>query len=353
VSKQQTTRRLLLAIVLVISSLFLFTPRFWARMTLPPYMVDIPELAEKAPLIFRGHVLAVIPPISDSEPGNIAIATIEVGRWYRGTGPTQETLQFSFNKFVNDGHDCINFSPYTYWLIFAHEESGRLQLVDDCTGALTISPLLGRKLKTVDWLAQMEADFLVGLHDPDSEARIASIQRLGGLKLPSSRAALHAVIEKGGDAESKWALYAALRTGDISVLPRVQKLLANGDREDPERAIAFQLQSVTDPGAVPGLIAILETAPSEFTRNCILDVLGEKLKDQRAVPTLAAHLSDPDRDLQYYSLHGISNITHEEACTLPPQWKEEDVEPQISHCKLWWEQSGKFKNWTEQRPLSD
>jgi hypothetical protein len=80
VSKQQTTRRLLLAIVLVISSLFLFTPGFWARMTLPPYMVDILELAEKAPLIFRGHVLAVIPPISDSEPNNISIATIEVDR---------------------------------------------------------------------------------------------------------------------------------------------------------------------------------------------------------------------------------------------------------------------------------
>jgi HEAT repeat protein len=101
---------------------------------------------------------------------------------------------------------------------------------------------------------------------------------------------------------------------------------------------------------VPGLIAILETAPSEFTRNCILDVLGEKLKDQRAVPTLAAHLSDPDRYARYDSLVGLQNITHEEACTLPPEWKEEDVEPEISRCKLWWEQSGKFKNWTEQRP---
>jgi HEAT repeats len=353
VSKQQSTRRLLLAIVLVISSLFLFTPRFWARLTLPPYMVDIPELAEKAPLILRGHVLAVIPPISDSEPGNIAIATIEVDRWYRGTGPTQETLQFSFNKFVNDGHDCIKFSPYTYWLIFAHEESGRLQLVDDCTGALTISPLLGRKLKTVDWLAQMEADFLAGLRDPDSAARIGSIQRLGGLKLPSSRAALHAVIEKGGDAESKWAVYAALRTGDIFVLPRVQRLLAKGDDQDPERAIALQLESVTDPGALPGLIGILESAPSEFTRHNVLIALAEKLKDQRAVPALAAHLSDPDYYARYDSLAGLQNITHEEACTLPPKWKEEDVEPQISHCKLWWEQSGKFKNWTEQRPLSN
>jgi len=353
VSKQQTTRRVLLAIVLAISSLVFFTPGFWARLTIPPYMVDIPELAEKAPLIFRGHVLAVIPAISDSEPNNISIATIEVDRWYRGHGPAQQTLQFTYNRIFNDGHDCINFPPYTYWLIFAHEESGRLQLVDDCTGALTISPRLGRNLGTTDWLAQMEADFLAGLHDPDAAARIASIQRLGGLKLPSSRAALHAVIQKGSAVESKWAVYVALRTGDVSVLPRVKQLLAKGDREDPERAIALQLESVTDPGAVPGLIAILETAPSEFTRNCILDVLGEKLKDQRAVPTLAAHLSDPDRDAQYYSLHGISNITHEDACSSPSAGKEQSLELHVSHCKLWWEQSGKFKNWTEQRPLSN
>jgi HEAT repeats len=259
-------------------------------------------------------------------------------------------LLFSFNKFVNDGHDCINFSPYTYWLIFAHEESGRLQLVDDCTGALTISPRLGRTLGTTDWLAQMEADFLAGLRDPDSAARIASIQRLGGLKLPSSRAALHTVIEKGGDAESKWAVYAALRTGDISVLPRVQRLLAKGDREDPESAVALRLESVDDPRAVPDLIAILESAASEFTRNSVLIALGEKLKDPRAVPTLAAHLSDPDRYARYDSLVGLLNITHEEACTLPPEWKEEDVEPQISRCKFWWEQSGKFKSWTDQRP---
>ena len=344
-----TTRRLLLTIVLVSSSLFLFTPAFWARLTLPPYMVDIPELAEKAPLIFRGHVLAVIPPISDSEPGNISFATIEVDRWYRGHGQVQQTLQFAYNKIFNDGHDCINFSPYTYWLIFAHEESGRLQLVDDCTGAMSISPLLGRKLKTDDWLAQMEADFLAGLHDPDSEARIDSIQRLGGLKSPSSRTALHAVIQKGSAVESKWAVYAALRTGDISVLPRVKQLLAKGDREDPERAIAWQLEYVTDPGAVPGLIAILESAPSEFTRSCILNTLAEKLKDERAVPTLAAHLSDSDHYARYGSLDGLKNITHEEACTLPPGWKEEDIESQISRCKLWWEQSGKFKNWTEQR----
>ena len=120
------------------------------------------------------------------------------------------------------GHDCIDFRPEGYWVVFAGEKDGQPELIDDCEGALTISALLGPDLGTADWLAQMEADFFAGLNDQDSAARLASIQRLGGLKLPSSRDALHGVIEKGGDVESKWATYAALRSGDVSVLPKAK-----------------------------------------------------------------------------------------------------------------------------------
>ena len=128
-----------------------------------------------------------------------------------------------------------------------------------------------------------------------------SIQRLGGLKLPSSRGALHAVIENGNDTESKWVVYAALRTGDVSVLPRVKQLLAVGDRQLPESAIASQLRFVSDPFAVPvpDLITILQSAPGELTRECVLTALGEELKDTRAVPALAVHLLDPDLPASY------------------------------------------------------
>jgi hypothetical protein len=315
----------------------------------PSSMADVRKLAEKSPLVFRGYVLAVIPLASNAEPGARIqyIATVHVDRWYRGKGPAEETLQFAYGSFMSNGHDCIDFRSGTYWVVFAHEENGQLKLIDDCEGALTISPLLGRDLGTADWPVQMESDFLAGLNDPNPAARLVSIQRLGGLQLPSSRDALHEVIENGNEAELKWAVYAALRTGDISVLPRVKQLLANGDRELPESAIAMQLQSITDPAAAPDLIAILESAPNELTRGCVLIALGEKLKDPRAAPSLAAHLLDPAPQARYASLDGLRNITHEEACTLPPDWKEQDVEPQISHCKSWWQQVGKFRDWSQ------
>ena len=48
----------------------------------------------------------------------------------------------------------------------------------------------------------------------------------------------------------------------------------------------------------------------------------------------------------YRALDGLKNITHEEACTLPPEWKEQNIEPQISRCAIWWEQVGKFRDWS-------
>jgi hypothetical protein len=312
-------------------------------------MADVRDLAERAPLVFRGHVLVLTPTTTNTGPGARveSIAKIQVDRWYRGKTPTETLLRFVYSgEIFPNGHDCIDFRPETYWIVFAKND-GQIEMIDDCEGALPISPLLGPDLEKVDWLAQMEADFLAGLNDHDSVARLASIQRLGGLKLPSSRDALHRLIENGDDADSKWAVYAALRTGDLTVLPLVKQLLAKGDHELPEWAIAAELQSVADPNAVPDLIAILESAPSELTRSRILIALGEKLKDPRAVPSLAAHLSDPDRYARYDALDGLKNVTHEEACTLPPEWRERDIEPQISRCKSWWEQAGKFQKWTQ------
>jgi HEAT repeats len=330
-------------------STLLFTAPSWCRLMLPPSLADVRDLAKKSPLVFRGHVIAVTPVTTNTGAGanNHFIANIEVDRWYRGRGSAQALLHFAYSgRILADGHDCIDFRPETYWIVFA-ENQGKLELIDDCEGALAVSPLLGPDLGNVDWRTQMETDFLAGLNGHDSEARLASIQRLGGLKLPSSRDALHRVIESGENDDSKWAVYATLRTGDLTVLPLVRQMLAKGDRELPEWAIAMELQSITDPSAVPELIAILSSAPSDLTRSRILITLGEKLKDPRAVPSLASHLSDPDRYARYDALDGLKNITHEDACTLPLEWKEQDIEPQISRCKIWWEQAGKFRNWTQ------
>jgi hypothetical protein len=218
-------------------------------------MVDVRELGEKVPIVFRGHVVDI-----RSTGGNPpewtqvkAIATFQVDRVYRGHVGAETRLPFAYDRLMAaNGHDCINFQPNTSWVVFAQEREGRLELSHDCYGALPISPRLGPSLENEKWLDQLEADFIAGLSDRDPTARLTSIQRLGGLGLPSSRDALHQVIETGDKEESGWAIYAALRAGDVTVLPRVKQSLQVGDHAPPESAIALQLQNVAEGSAVGG-----------------------------------------------------------------------------------------------------
>lgn len=314
----------------------------------PPYEVDIRELGDRSPIILRGEVVDVHSTGKNPQEWiQESMATLRVDRSYRGK--IEQTVSFKFVYGTGIvGHDCIDFMPSTYWVVFARQNNGILELTDDCVGALSVSPSLGPELENATWFAQMEVDFLSGLQDSDPSRRLISIQRLGGLGLPSSRTALHEIIEAGDKAESKWAIYAALRTGDITVLPRVKHLLELGDCSQPEGPMALQLQKIAERAAVPDLIGILESAPGELTRACVEVALGEKIKDPRAVPSLAVHLSDPDRQVRYNSLVGLGYITHEEACTLPSGWQEADVDPQISACKEWWRSEGRIRLWIGQ-----
>ena len=102
---------------------------------------------------------------------------------------------------------------------------------------------------------------------------------------------------------------------------------------------------MNDPNAVPGLIAILASATGELTRSSVLFTLAENIKDPRAVPILADHLSSTDESTQYLALEGLRNITHEEACSPSESWNTQNLESRVRQCKLWWKEEGKFQSW--------
>jgi hypothetical protein len=76
--------RVWVAIVLVSCTLSLFTTQLWPRLMLPPSMADVRELSGRAPLVFRGHVFAIIPLTFNAEPGagNLYTAKSQVDCWY-------------------------------------------------------------------------------------------------------------------------------------------------------------------------------------------------------------------------------------------------------------------------------
>src|SRR5260370_9810387 len=293
--------RIVIGVCLVGVAACFFAAPLWSRLMMDQSMVDVRAQAEKVPLVFRGRVLTVEPdPVEkriglwvDGKPVNTNfVAKFQVDRIYRGKLDGEAVVHFiSGGGQLLNGHDCIDFQPEERWLVFAVEKTGLLELFDDCTGARGISSRLGVKVGPSDWLAQMEADFIAGLEDSDVESRIFSIQRLGGLKLASSRPALHEVIERRKGIEAGWAIYATLRTGDVTVLPMVNGLLASGDKKMPEGAIAYELRNVKDPSAVPDLLEIVEKTPSDYARFEALLALVDNIKAPRVVPVLGPSLA--------------------------------------------------------------
>lgn len=334
----------ILCCLMLAAIVFFVAAGAWSRIMLPTSWADVQYLAERSPVVFRGQVSRIKntnPNVNDGAERH-GIATFQVDRIYKGTAPAELSFPFGYGSDVVEGHYCTDFEPDTYWLVFMNYWGSKLELADDCEGALPISSRLGRSLHGTDWRAQMEADFLAGLSDSDPAERLFSIQRLGGLKLPSSRPTLHRVIETGTHEESVWAVYAAMRTDDASVLPRVKELLVSGEPVAAQTGMAFDLQYVSNPDALPSLIAILESSHDELATSRILIALGQNLKDPRALPVLAEHLTDPIGNNRYRALEGMGRITDFPAC-IPTS--DHDYDSRIIDCKKWWDSTGKFKKW--------
>ena len=345
--------------VLLLCFCSLMSLRAWARVQLPASQADIRSLAEHAPLVFRGRVLQLSrmqdpgpPRTHDRWYRDVGMAVIAVDRWYRGTQPIDSVrVQVRYDVLPLDCHPP-DLAVNSHWVFFAQtRDEATLEMFDECEGALPVSPRLGTGVSGTG-LAQMEEDFKAGLMDSDAQARLVSIQRLAGLGLASSRDALQQVIAHGTDVEHKWALFAVLKTGDMSVLPlalplllkipseqprrsgRTLVMVAAAPYPEPEAAIAvFISRRVRVRQAVPTLITLLNEAPSDFVRSCASEAL-EEIKDPRALTAFAAHLADRSRYVRYDSLIGIGYITHAPACTIS---KPEDAEKTIPLCKAWWE----------------
>ncbi len=263
--------------------------------------------------------------------------------WIGGTKARQlQTSRCCFNtiqRVAVNGHDCIDFQPGTYWIVFAFG-NGPLQLVHDCEGALPVSSKQASLIDNTNLFAQMEADFAAGLTDGDPEARIVSIQRLGNLRSRSVLPFLYPVLANGSNEERKWAVYAALRSGDISVLSEVKRLLDYEGRSLPEDLIAPELNSIRDRAAVPDLLAILQS--NRQAGVAVIEALAE-IRDPTALPAIASHLADSDRFVRYQALTAVEKMTHSSACKSEAPSSDEILEAAESQCLSWWQSEGSFK----------
>jgi hypothetical protein len=323
----------------IVLALWLSIPiQLSARIVGPQSTFDLVPLISRAPIIFRGSVVEVS---AVPEPGESfsrwEVARFQVDRRYRDPEGSSDSVRVGAFGFIA-GHNCIHFEPGTHWLIFARDLNGHLEAIDDCFGAVEVSRFLGPALESNDVTAQMEADFIAGLNDPDPAARLLSIQRLGGLRSPSSQPALHRMMESPHPAEAKWATYAALRTGDYSVLPKVRELLLNKDSEVSSHWLAFEFTLLKDTDAIHGLIEMAAGAPDPRTRMYARTALRRTVRTSESLLRVASHLSDPDAGVRFTALVRMQAITHESDCTLSrySEYSEDMIETRIGRCLEWW-----------------
>ena len=342
----------------------------WARIPVPEGTEDIPYLAESASSVFHARVINIASSYRETEWRQAGIATLAVYRWYKGNPrPSRVRLRFAYDdNSAANGHDCVDLRRSSTWLIFANQTSpGLFEFSHDCEGGLPMAPIFAPSTSET-WLKQLQQDLIAGLSYGEPDMRLANIARLGGLKLTSSSDALRQFIEHGTEAESKWATYAALRSGDVKVLPKVERTAIDlnypanvPEREppirdaapacrsaygDPDGDIVLELRNLRDPQAVPSLINILESAKTGLARNCAVEAL-QNIKDPRSIPSAAHHLDDPDRGVRYNSLVTIMYITRQPECTLPHGWKESDIPAYVDRCKNWWKLAGSRGQWPD------
>src|SRR5260370_10112002 len=118
-------RRFLLPIALVSTVLCLCAFQLRSRLMSPPSMADVRALAEKAPIVFRGHV-AKVSSFGVKPRHTIALASIpkfEVDRSHRGKARTEDSLYFVYGDLSArlKSHHCNDSQPDTSELELARD----------------------------------------------------------------------------------------------------------------------------------------------------------------------------------------------------------------------------------------
>lgn len=328
--------------------LFLLCPLLSARIRPPLGYEDIRGLAKDAPLVFRGRVVQV--DLSRNDHGSKeGVAFISADRWYKGERTSLDLsrvpVRFAYYSggFL-EGHNCSDLVLDSYWIIFAKSaaDTAALELIHDCEGALSVSSALATSAGG-DLTKQIEADFRAGLSDADPHARLVSIQRLAGLASPASREGLHDVIAHDNEEESRWALFAAVKTGDVSVMPLAVPVLIAvrhdrpGPYRQPEGNLALALRELHTQEAVPYLVQTVDDAPDEVVRDCAMQSLAE-LKSVTALETYARHLTDSSQYVRYNAMLGMKYVTQAAACSSS---NPDNADANELRCKQWWGSEGK------------
>ena len=277
-----------------------------ARLSDPGVIMDLNSYLAEAPIVVRAEIVSISSPRLMFGK-TLATAQFRVTRWYRGQPPAALAFRFDVGRLQMNGEICPIFKPGTHWLLLARERDGALELIDECNGAFRVTPELGAAQP--DPIAGVEADFLAGLASATSSHRLLNLERLANLRRPSSLPALRGMISHGSPLEVRWALCAALRAGDVSLIPFAHSLLQAPLPDPLGPRIHFAIRELRDPAAIPALTEIA-WSQSDAAKASAISALGNIPSATSALPAITANLNSGNEAIRRAARRAIAQLTH-------------------------------------------
>ncbi len=307
-----------------------------AQGTLVPNL-DLQALTDDSDIIVVGQVLAIRQQgraAVGGESGTLMQAELEIAKTLKGqpAGP-RITFEFFFPDApmgygsIPKGQFGVFFlrrSPAGYEVLYPYHPF----VVASSGSPPAESSILHQVIAEVAYVLRSSAS---------SEPRMAAVLTLDTARTAASTAALR-VAASGPDLRVRcFALGALMRRNDISLLPEAQRILLHPPPDADSNwvnAVAFGIRDgIRDVRAVPRLQPLLHASSVEARRAAAAAL--RTTEDPSAIGPLTEALWDPDRDVRYYAVVGLGEITGQNEWTPAIDHFAQNEERFLSYWREW------------------
>lgn len=306
--------------------------------------LDLPAMCERADLVVVGRAVEVRPDgratFADegaSYPGRLVVVTLDVERLLRGTAG--RTLNFTFTvpavPVIDVGGRAVQVGEIG--VFFLRRDAQGYAVLDQDYPDVPAWP--GRLEAAGSMLDRVTAEVVHALNSPGAPAgvKLHAIRTLAMIRTPAATAALKGAVTSPSPDVRLAAASALITQSHASVLRDVEPvLLSNSSKIDPQlrdsvgRAIGF---GIKDPRAIPLLIPLLASHNVYLRRGAAAAL--RNTHDPRALGPLSQALYDSDREVRYYAVVGLGELTRQNQWTPSIANFDQNEQKFLKHWRDW------------------
>ncbi|KAA6462102.1 hypothetical protein DYQ86_10815 [Acidobacteria bacterium AB60] len=226
-------------------------------------------------------------------------------------------------------------------MVFLRRDNGQYHLANPYYSNFPASrELASREAQSKDISEVVLSKMLAVLASPTSTASEKREILRVDYALPSNDETTAAVRKGLSDSSDRWLSEKLrgelIRFGDLSQLPEVANLLSHDLATQDGRGWLLYVvgNCIKDPRAVPAMEPLLHS-PVDAVREAAVEALWH-MAVPAVVPALVAKLDDPDEKVQFYAVRGLSDIANEYGWGGPSEGEFHDHrEKYLSHWRAW------------------